>query len=120
MYSKSKTAGRFSFLLSPAGIVIGYILTLIAIVAGTAMFPSSNAGLALLFVVVGAFFVVSVPVLVTVYLFFMCALVAGLRSLARRLIFGADRSQMTNKSSLQHKHLEFQGANAGLWDRWID
>jgi hypothetical protein len=120
MYSQSKTAGRLAFLLSPAGIVIGYILTLFAIVAGTAAFPFSKIWTALLFVVVGAFFVVSVPVLVTVYMFFMCALFAGLWSLARRLIFGADRSQLTSKSSHLTKDLESQGTNAGLWDRWID
>jgi hypothetical protein len=120
MYSQRKTAGRFSFLLSPAGIVIGYILTLFAIAAGTAAFPFSKIWTALFFVVVGAFFVVSVSVLVTVYLFFMCALFAGLRRFARRLIFGADGTQMTSKLSHLRKNLEPQGNNAGLWDRWID
>ena len=52
MYSRSMAAGRFSFLLNPAGIVIGYILTLFVIVAGAGVFPSSKIWMALLFVVV--------------------------------------------------------------------
>jgi len=34
MSAASKAAQRFSFLLSPSGIVIGYLLTLFAVVAG--------------------------------------------------------------------------------------
>jgi apolipoprotein N-acyltransferase len=113
MYSQSKTNENFPLLL-------GYALTQFAIVAGAATFPSSNVWLALSFIEVGACFVVAIPVIVMVHLSFMCALFAGLRSLARRLIFGADRSQMTSKSSHLRKDLEPQGTNAGLWDRWID
>ncbi len=123
MYSRSMTAGRFSFLLNPAGIVIGYILTLFVIVAGAGVFPSSKIWMALLFVVVGAFFVVAVPVLVVVYLFFMWKFFTAIRSFARRFCFGTIRwqeSQWFRKSFLQRKDLEPQGINAGLWDRWID
>ena len=82
MYSNSKAAGRFSFLLNPAGIVIGYILTLFAIVAGAGAFPFSKIWMALLFVVVGAFFVVAVPVLVMVYLFFTWKIFTVLRGVS--------------------------------------
>jgi len=123
MYSNSKAAGRFSFLLNPAGIVIGYILTLFAIVAGAGAFPFSKIWMALLFVVVGAFFVVAVSVLVMVYLIFTWKIFTALRNFARRFCFGTVRtleSQRLSKSSHQRKDLECQGTNAWLWDQWID
>jgi hypothetical protein len=123
MYSQSKAAGRFSLLLSPDRILIGYILTLFTIAAGAAAFPSSNVWMALLFVVVGVFFVVAIPVLLMTYLFFMWNFFTALTSFARRFYFGTacrHQSQRLSKSSHQRKDLESQGTNAGLWDRWID
>lgn len=99
MYSHRKAARRFSFVLNPGGIVIGYIFTLFATVVGMGAFPFSNVWVALPFVVVGAFFVVAFPVLVMVYLFFIWKFL----NFARRLLFPIDQSQMTNKSSLQQK-----------------
>ena len=60
MYFQSKAARRFSFLLSPAGIVIGYILTLFAVVAGVVAFPFSSIWMGLLCILVGEFFVVTI------------------------------------------------------------
>ena len=58
---------------SPAGIVIGYLVALFAVVAGTVAFPFSSIWMTLLFVVVGAFFVVAVPVIVMTYVFMTIA-----------------------------------------------
>ena len=91
MYFQSKVAERFSFLLNPAGIVIGYVCTLFAIVAGMVAFPFSKIWMALLFVVVGAFFVVAIPVIVMVHLSFMCAFFTALKSFAHWLCCRADR-----------------------------
>ena len=120
MYSHRKFARRFSFLLSPGGIVFGYLFTLFAVVAGMGAFPFSRFWLGLLFVVVGAFFVVAVSVLVIVYLFFAFAFLAALVKLGRRFLFGADRSQTTNKPFFLRKDLENQRSGAELWDRWVD
>jgi hypothetical protein len=123
MYPQGKAAWRFSFLLSPAGIVIGYILTPFAIVAGAGAFPFSNFWMGLLFVLVGAFFVVAIPVIVMAYLFLMWTFFAALRSLTRRLLYGAGHnsgSQWTSKPSLLRKDLRPQGTDTDLWDRWID
>jgi hypothetical protein len=123
VYIRSKAAQRFSFLLSPGGIVIGYILTLFAVVAGVGFFPFSSISIALLFVVVGAFFVVAIPVLVMVYLFLMFAFFAVLRGFARRFCFGTVRTHASHRlsnSSHQQKDLESHGTNTDLWDLWID
>jgi hypothetical protein len=120
MSSRSMAARRFSFLLNPGGIVIGYILTLFAVVAGVGAFPSSKFWMGLLFVVVGVFLVVAVLVLVLVYLFCICVVFAALRRLVRQLLFGIERWQMERQSSSQQNDLESQEINAGLWDRWID
>ncbi len=120
MYSHCKAARRFSFLLSPGGIVFGYILTLFAVVVGMGAFPFSRFWLGLLFVVVGAFFVVAVSVLVIVYLYLAFALLAALMNIGRRFLFGADRSQTTNTPFFLKKDLENQGTGAELWDRWVD
>jgi apolipoprotein N-acyltransferase len=113
MYSQGKKDKNFPLLL-------GYALTQFAIVAGAATFPSSNVWLALSFIEVGVFFVLAIPVIVMVHLTFMCAFFTAPTSFARRLIFGANQSQMTSKSSHLRKDLEPQGNNAGLWDRWLD
>ena len=118
MYFQSKAAIRFAFLRNPGSIVIGYILTLFAIVGGAAAFPSSTIWMTLLFVVVGAFFVVAVPILVMTYLFFTWKFFTVLRSFARRFCFGTVRR--LSKSSRHQKDPESHVINAGLWDRWID
>jgi len=120
MSAQTTAAPLFPFRFRVGRIVIGYILALFAIVAGAGAFPSSTISMALLFVVVGAFFVVAVPVLVVVYLYFLWKFFTAIRSFARRLLFGTAPSQMTNKPSLLRKDLEPPGINAGLWDRWID
>ena len=106
-----------------AGIVIGYLLALFAATAGVVAFPFSTLVLGLLFVVVGVFFVVAIPVIVMAYLFLTITFSRAIMSLGRRLLFGADQdseSQRTGKPSLLQKDLETQGTDAGLWDRWID
>ncbi len=120
MYFQSRVAMRFSYLRSPVGIVIGYIVTLFGTVAGVATFPFSKIWIGLLFVVVGAFFIVAISVIVMTYLFFIFGFFRALIDFARRLLFGADQSQMTSNSSHQQKDLQRQGINAELWDRWID
>jgi hypothetical protein len=42
MYSHTKAAGRFSFLLTPAGIVVGCVLALFGVVAGMVEYPLSS------------------------------------------------------------------------------
>jgi hypothetical protein len=120
MCIRSKAPERFSFLLSPGGIVIGYIVTLFAAVAGVGFFPFSMISIGLLFVVVGAFAVVAVPILVMVYLTFVVVICRAAMALGRRLFSGANSSQMTNKLFLFRKDVESQGTGAGLWDRWIE
>jgi hypothetical protein len=87
MHSRSTAARRLSFLCNPAGIVIGYILTLFAIVAGAAAFPFSKFWMALLFVVVGTFFVVGISVIVMAYLFFMWNFFTALMNCGRRFCY---------------------------------
>ena len=74
---------------SPAGIVIGYLVVLFAVVAGTVAFPFSSICMALLFVVVGAFFVVAVPMIVMAYVFMAIAFCRAFLGLCRRLILGS-------------------------------
>jgi hypothetical protein len=123
MHSQSTAARRLSVLLNPGWIVIGYIVTLFCVVVGMGAFPFSQFWLTLLFVVVGAFFVVAVPILVVVYLFLLWNFVKGLMNCARRFCFGTVRmheSQWSSKSSRRQKNLEAQGTKSDLWDRWID
>ncbi len=68
MSARSRTARCSSFLLSPGGILIGYLIILFAVTAGVVAFPFSSVLFGLLFVVVGTFFVVAVPIVVMVYL----------------------------------------------------
>jgi hypothetical protein len=114
---------RFSFLLSPAGIAIGYVLALFAATAGVVVFPFSSISLGLLVVMVGAFFIVAIPVIVMTYLFMTIAVARALMGLARRLLYGSDQNsgwQSVSKPSPLEKDLEPQGTDTGLWDRWID
>jgi hypothetical protein len=114
---------RFSLRLGPAGIVVGYVLALFGVVAGVVAYPFSSIWLGLLVVVIGAFFVVAVPVLVIVYLFFMIAVYRGLTALARRLLFGTDLCSellMTSKPFPLRKDVAPERTDTELWDRWID
>jgi len=86
-------------------------------------FPFSTISLGLFSVVVGTFFLVAIPVIVMSYLLMTIAVGRAVLGLGRRLIFGDDQNskpQRTSKPSLLKKHLEPQGTNVGLWDRWID
>ncbi len=119
----SRMARRFSLLLNPAGIVTGYLIALFAVVVGAGAFPFSNFWMGLLFVLVGAFFVVAIPVIVMAYLFLTLAFSAAFMSLGRRLFFGEDQrsgSQRPSKSSVLRKDLESKGTDCDLLDRWID
>jgi hypothetical protein len=123
MYFQSEFARRFTFPRNPGGIVIGYIVTLLAIAAGVAAFPYSRIWIGLLIVVVGAFLAVAVTILVVVYLFFITAFFAALMNLGRRLLYGTDRwheSRTSSQSALEKKGLESLGTCNDLWDRWID
>jgi len=123
MSARSRTARRFSFLLSPGGIVIGYVVILLAVTAGVVAFPFSSVSFGLLFVVVGAFFVVAVPIILMAYVSMVIALSRALMGLGRRLLFGADQdseSQRKGKPSLLQKDHETQGIDNGFWDQWID
>jgi hypothetical protein len=64
MSARDDAARRFSLVPGPAGIVIGYVLALFAVVAGTVVHPFSSIWMILLFMLVGAFFVVAVSVIV--------------------------------------------------------
>jgi hypothetical protein len=77
-----------SFWHSRAGVVFGYLLALFAATAGVVYFPFSIVSLGLLFVVVGAFFVVAIPVIVFAYLLLAIAVARALTGLGRRLLLG--------------------------------
>jgi hypothetical protein len=77
----------------------------------------------LLFVLVGAFFVVAISVIVMAYIFMAIAFCRALVGLSRRLLFGAGQNsawQRIVKPSLLQKDVEAEGSDIGLWDRWID
>ena len=78
MSAQSNVVERFLFRVGPSGIVVGYVIALFGVVAGVVAFPFSSIWFGLLFVVIGAFFVVAVPVIVAVYLFFLFAICRGL------------------------------------------
>jgi hypothetical protein len=123
MSAQIEVLKRFSFPLSPAGIVIGYVLTLFAVVAGVVAFPFSIISMVLLFIVVGAFFVLAITVLLMTYLFFTIAFSRAMLALSRRLLFGSDpnnESQRSSKPSRMEKDLAPEQTDIGLWDRWID
>jgi hypothetical protein len=116
-------ARRSSFWLSPAGIVLGYLLTLFAATAGVVAFPFSTVFLSMLFFVVGVFFVVAIPVVVLAYLLMIIAILRGFVSISRRLAFGSDQ-----KTGWQWR-MQFASLKNGaepprtddvLWDWWID
>jgi hypothetical protein len=117
-------ARRPSFLLSPAGIVLGYLLALFAATAGVLSCPFSILSFGLSFVVVGAYFAVAVPVIVMAYLFVRIAFSRGYMSLARRLLVGSDQQagwQRRIRRFSSKKDAEPPGTkNDVLWDKWID
>jgi hypothetical protein len=79
--------------------------------------------LGLLFVVVGAFFVVAVPVIVFGYLFMAITFSRAVMRLGRRLLFGSDQNSLAQGKGNpcpSEKDLVSQGRNVGLWDRWIN
>lgn len=123
MAAHSRTARRFSFLLSPGGIIFGYLIALFAGTAVVGAFPFSSISFAPLFVVVGAFFVVAVPIVVMVHLFLLIAFCRAVIGLGRRILFGADHnaeSLSNGKKSPLEKDVEPQRIANDLWDRWID
>jgi hypothetical protein len=116
-------ARRPSFLLSPAGIVLGYLLSLVVATAGVVSFPYSIISLGLLFVVVGAFFVVAIPVIVFAYLFMAIGFTRATIGLGRRLLVGSNQSPGSYgkvKPRSSAKSLSGGVASSGLWDRWMD
>jgi hypothetical protein len=109
--------------LGPFGVVITYLLTLFAVVAGAVAFPSSIVSTILLFTVIGAFFAVTVPVIVRTYLVLMIVICRRLMAFPPRLHFGSDpndESQGLDKPSLMKKGPGSEQKDNGLWDRWID
>jgi hypothetical protein len=103
--------------------VIGYILALFAATAAVVTFPFSHISICVLSVLVGAFFIVAVPVIVMAYVFMTIAFSRALVGLGRRLLFGADQNPVwrgTTRPSLLQKDPAPQRTAAGLWDRWID
>jgi uncharacterized membrane protein YdfJ with MMPL/SSD domain len=94
--------------------VIGYILALFAATVGVAAFPFSLITLGLVFVVVGAFFVLAVSVIVMAYVLMAITVARAIMGLGRRLLFGTDRDSRAGKNS------ELHGPNNDLWDQWID
>jgi hypothetical protein len=123
MSAQTRAAPVFSFRLSLGGIVIGYLLALFAATAVVVAFPFSTLVLGLLFVVVGVFLIVAVPVIVMAYVFLTITYTRAIMGLCRRLLFGADQnteSKSKGKPSLLHKDLGPNATDAGLWDRWLD
>jgi prepilin signal peptidase PulO-like enzyme (type II secretory pathway) len=121
MSAASKANQGSSFLRSPVGIAIGYLLVLFAATAAVVLFPFSIILMGLLLALVGAFLVVAIPVILASYLLLMIAFSRALMGLGRRLLFGADRnSRWQRKPRPLRKDVEPQAIGAGLWDRWID
>jgi hypothetical protein len=123
MSAQSKAAQRLSFHLCPAGIVIGYLLTLFAVVAGVVAFPFSSIWMGLLFVLVGAFFVVAIPIILMAYLLMTIAICRAIMGLGRRLVIGSRQNsewQRTVKPFAFQKSMEPASTDNGLLDRWID
>jgi hypothetical protein len=116
-------ARRSSFRLSPAGIVLGYLLALVAATAGVVSFPFSIVSLGLLFVVVAVFFLVAIPVIVFAHLFMAIGFARAAIGLGRRLLVGSNQrpgscSKVKPKSSA--KSFLGEVTSSGRWDRWMD
>jgi hypothetical protein len=115
-------ARRFAFWLSPAGVVISYLLALFATTAGVVCFPFSMVSLALLFVVVGPFFVVAILVIVFTYVTLSISLTRAIFALARRLVGSNPNPGLCDKVQPKSSAKRFsrQASSVGLWDRWMD
>ncbi len=114
---------RFSFVLSPPGILIGYLLALFTVTAGVVAFPFSIVPLGLFFVVVGAFAVVAIPVIVMAYVLMAITFTRAIMGLGRRLLLGASQNTVwhrAGKPSDLQTNLEAQRTDIGVWDRWLD
>jgi hypothetical protein len=114
---------RSSLWLSPAGILIGYLLALFTATAGVVNFPFSIVALGLLFVVVGAFAVGAIPVIVITYVLMAITFARAIMGLGRRLLFGRVQnsgSQRLSKLRPLQKTVEPERADTRVWDRWID
>jgi hypothetical protein len=123
MPGPSKATERFSFLLSPAGFVVGNVLSLFAAAAGVQAFPSSGILMGLFFVLLGAFFIVTIPVLVMASLFITTAICRAVLGLGHRCPTGSDEdaeSEHLSEASLVQKDERPHAPDADLWDRWID
>jgi hypothetical protein len=123
MFAQRNVVERYLLRVGPAGIVVGYVLALFGVVAGVVAYPFSSIWVGLLYVVIGAFFVVAISVNVIVCLFFVFAIYSGLNALARRLLFGADHcSELQRLSQLSNSQKDqvLQQIDTGLWDQWID
>jgi hypothetical protein len=103
--------------------VIGYVLTLFAAVAGVVAFPFSMISMILLWIVVGAFFVVSVPIILITDVLLVVGFYRAMMELGRRLFFRQDpysESQSMSKTSFVDKDLASEPTDTGVWDPWID
>lgn len=103
--------------------MIGYVLTLFAVVAGAVAFPFSIISTFLVFIVVGAFLVLAIMVLLMTYLFFTITFYRRLMAFARRLLFGTGHDAKLLKISnppLLKNDVTPERTDMGLWDRWID
>jgi ABC-type transport system involved in Fe-S cluster assembly fused permease/ATPase subunit len=123
MIAQIEVSKRFPLRLSSPVIVIGYVLTLFAVVAAAVAFPFSMISMVLLFIVVGAFFALVVPILLMVYLFFTIALYRAMMAFGRRLIAGAGHDAESldmSYLSLLKNDVAPEQIDMGLWDRWID
>jgi hypothetical protein len=86
-------------------------------------FPFSSISIGVLAVLVGAFFIVAIPVIVMAYVLLTIAFSRALAGLGRRLLSGAVQDpacQRIGESCLTQKDVELRATAAGLWDRWID
>jgi hypothetical protein len=90
MSAQAKIPKPFPVQFNFAVIVIGYVLTLFAAVAGVVAFPFSMISLILLWIVVGAFFVVSVPIILLADVFLVVGFYRAIMELGRRLFFRQD------------------------------
>jgi hypothetical protein len=123
MSAQAKIPKPFPLQFNFALIVIGYVLTLFAAVAGVVAFPFSMISLILLWIVVGAFFVVSVPIILLADVFLVVGFYRAIMELGRRLFFRQDpysESQSMSKTSFMDKDLASEPTDTGVWDPWID
>jgi hypothetical protein len=123
MYAHSKADQHFSSHVAPTCIVIGYVLSLFAVVAGVVAFPFSTLWVGLLCFLIGAFFVVAIPIILMTCVLMTIVICRAITRLGRRLIYGSrqdsDLPTMVEQLTFQ-KNLEPEGTDDTLWDQWID